>query len=122
MSRNASLDAYELSMAEELKQEAETVLSRGLATVTGSVEHRTPGCMESRCVERQEPIAEAVTGALFSDAPMAKLLAVLKDGTPEETWARVNSLRIALAKQIGEDNALGVVEARFGRLIEEMAQ
>lgn len=116
---NPSAEAYEAAMAEELKNEAETVLERGLKSVTGSEQDPWfPG----RRRECELPIDLAVSSALGSDAVMAKLLAVLKKGTPEETVKRVNALAVAIAKQIGNDNALGVVEGRFAPLLAAMEE
>jgi hypothetical protein len=118
MARNASIEAFEAAKAEELKQEAEVAMARGLATVTGSYTKYTPGCVDSRTVEYQEPIGQAVGMALSEDGVMWHLLQVLQTTTSESLVARVNNLRFALAAEIGQQNALGVLEAQFGPLME----
>jgi hypothetical protein len=114
---NPSAERYEATMAEELTHEAETVLERGLSWVTGSEQN---SMAPSQRRETKEPIEVAVTHALDDNDVMAKLLAVLRDGRPDDVIARVHALRMSIAKQIGEDNALGVVEARFAPLLAAM--
>lgn len=114
MAHNLSLEAYESTMAEELANEAETALERGLTWVTGATLCSVNTQPRREC---HEPIEDAVAIALLDDGVMWHLLQVVQTTTPEALVARVNSLRSALAKQIGEDNALGVVEARFAPLV-----